>query len=119
FGAREVVLGVNHPTTRIRSKLPNVDYTYDEANRNYNAIIRRVAAEHHARLVALEKAFDDRVRKGSVQLFDLLLPDKLHLSELGHDIYFTEYYPHVEAALRAVAGISVGEDALPAATEAP
>jgi acyl-CoA thioesterase-1 len=117
FGSREVILGVNHSTTRVQCKLPNVDYTYDEANRNYNTIIRRVAAEHHTRLVDLEKAFDDRAGRGNVQLTDLLLADELHLSELGHDIYFTEYYPHVEAALRAVAGISVDEGALPAAAK--
>jgi lysophospholipase L1-like esterase len=118
FGTKEVILGVNHSTTRVHSALPNVDHTYDEANRSYNAIIRRVAAEQHTRLVDLEKAFDDRVGKGNVQLSDLLFADELHLSELGHDIYLAEYYPHVEAALRAVAGISVGKATLPAAAEA-
>jgi hypothetical protein len=39
FGAQQVILGTNHPTTRT-ARLPYVDHTYEKANGTYNAIIR-------------------------------------------------------------------------------
>ena len=101
-GASQIVIGANHSTTRSITKLPNVSHSYEVANRQYNTIVREVANKKRARLADLERAFDRSVSAGEHQLADLLLPDELHLSERGHDIYFAHYLPIVESAVAAV-----------------
>ncbi len=102
FGASQVIVGANHSTTRTVTKLPNADCVYEDANRHYNAIVREVANSKGAQLADLERVFDDSVEAGKHHLADLLLPDELHLSESGHDLYFAHYLPLVESAVTAV-----------------
>lgn len=100
-GARHVILGASHSTTRTRDTLPNVDYSYEQSNKKYNALVRNVARSKGAVLSDLEAAFDRAVAAGNCELADLLLPDELHLSERGHDVYFEHYYPLVRSAVAA------------------
>ncbi|MBV9752131.1 MAG: SGNH/GDSL hydrolase family protein [Hyphomicrobiales bacterium] len=102
FGARRVIIGTNHPTTRTRVNLPNVDYTYETGNRRYNAIIREVASASGAELVDIEKAFERNVDDGLDRLHELLQSDELHLSERGHDVYYANYFPIVQAAVTSL-----------------
>jgi len=93
FGARQVILGTNHPTTRTTLKLPNAEHTYDMANRDYNAITRQAAERYHALLADAEKAFDAHVASSEETYADLILSDQLHLSERGHDLYLKNRLP--------------------------
>jgi lysophospholipase L1-like esterase len=103
FGARQVIVGTNHPTTRTRVNMPNVDYPYQTANRNYNSIIRKVTTTKGAYLADLERAFESCIATRQHRLEDLLQPDELHLSERGHDLYYAHYLPIVQTAVSAIA----------------
>ena len=105
FGATQIILGTNHPTTRTVKLLPYADHTYEDANRAYNAIIRRVARSKNVLLADAETAFDDVVREGRFSYDDLVLEDQLHLSRFGHDIYLTNRLPIL---LQAVESVSFG-----------
>jgi lysophospholipase L1-like esterase len=104
FGARSVLVGTNHPTTRTRLQLPGVDHTYDSANRAYTALIREVAAAKSAVLADAEKAFDQAIAAGEATYQDLVLEDELHLSKAGHDNYFRARLPLLIEQVERVAG---------------
>jgi lysophospholipase L1-like esterase len=53
----------------------------------------------------VESLFLDTVQKGA-PLAELLLPDQLHLSEKGHDLYFKSIYPLVEQAVSELIGVN-------------
>lgn len=101
FGAQEVILGTNHPTTRF-DPMPNVGHSYDAANRAYNDLSRAVAQRLGTGLSDLEQACDAFVAAGKATYADLLLADQLHLSELGHDLYFAHRLPVIEDAVTRV-----------------
>lgn len=104
FGAKHVIVGTNHPTTRTRDPLPAVEFPYDTANRAYNAIIREVASTKSAVLADAEKAFDEAVAAGEATYADLVLDDELHLSQAGHEIYYRSRLPLLlDAVEQAVA----------------
>lgn len=105
FGAKHVILGCNHPTTRTIDLLPEVDFTYDAANRAYNAITREVATAKSAVLADAEAAFDAAVKAGEATYADLVLADQLHLSVAGHDIYFRSRLPLLIEAVEAVGAL--------------
>jgi lysophospholipase L1-like esterase len=104
FGAKEVILGTNHPTTRVRNTMPKCDCTYEDSNRQYNELIRNVAMTHGTRLVDVERAFRTLTSDNN-SLSDFLLGDELHLSERGHDVYLSAYGPEVDAAVRATVAL--------------
>jgi len=102
FGARKVLLNTNHPTALDEEAMAFAGVTYQESNHHYNGLIRAVAARLDPDLVVLndmEAAFADATGGSRERLLDLLLPDLLHLSEAGHDVYFEVVYPAVEAAV--------------------
>lgn len=99
FGARQVIMGANHPTTRTVTNMPNVDYTYEVANRAYNEITRGVARDVADGLADAEAKFDAHVRSGANAYADLVLADQLHLSERGHDLYFDDRLPIITRAV--------------------
>ena len=90
FGAKTVFLHNNHPTTRDDEKFPFADTSYQASNRNYNAIVREVAAEMPANVVFtdIETGFYDSNEQTKQGLDKLLLADGLHLSRAGHELYF-------------------------------
>jgi lysophospholipase L1-like esterase len=90
FGARRILLNTNHPTGRNKEKLPFADCTFEDCNRAYNQIIRDVAAENRQRvwLNDMERVFLEHIGGDSDKLLKLLLPDLLHVSLSGHDLYF-------------------------------
>jgi lysophospholipase L1-like esterase len=98
FGARQVLLATNHPTPRTE-RLPYAPVSYQRQNEAYNRIIRHVGRRVEATLVDHERAWRRRLGR-KVRLESLLLPDGVHLSAAGHDLYFEVLYPFIEKAVR-------------------
>ena len=98
FGARRVILGTNHPSTRTGT-MPQCNLTYQDSNRAFNALTRQVAREKDVRLVDMEAAIELAVKNGAT-FDDFVLADQLHLSHKGHAIYAQEYGPVVKDAVR-------------------
>ena len=104
FGAKHVFLHTNHPTTRTDDVMAFTDKTYQQSNEEYNDLIRAAAADlgHRVVLIDLEKAILEPVREGTVSVADMVLPDGLHLSPRGHDIYFETVGPILLPRIREV-----------------
>ena len=106
FGVSEVLLNTNHPTAK--STLPMVcsEVTYEQSNALYSEAVRRVAAGSAQNVVFndVREFFLQNIGKNGIALEELLLPapDLLHLSERGHDLYYSLMAPRVEAAIRRV-----------------
>lgn len=102
FGARRVLVNTNHPTGRDREPMPSTTLTYEDSNQAYNEAIRAVVAAHDAETVRLNDvaaAFAQTTGDDRQALERLLLPDALHPSEEGHDLYFRTVEPAVRAAV--------------------
>jgi lysophospholipase L1-like esterase len=95
-GARIVLLGTNHPSSK---KFKNsAKAVYQAENVIYNEIIREVAAESRATLVDNEAAWNKAIENGAT-LGSLLLPDGIHPALPGHDLYYETLLPHVTHAI--------------------
>lgn len=93
FGSRQVILRTNHPSPR-KDYMINNDITYGESNHIYNEIIREVAKENpEVVFVDIEQKFEKYVEVKKVGLEKLTLPDGVHLSLMGHTLYFDCIYP--------------------------
>lgn len=101
FGATEVLLHNNHPTTRDSTPMNGTDKTYEDSNREYNAIVRQVADEASDSVVFtdIEKTFHNLVENDRTRLMLLLQRDGLHLSRAGHDAYFAVVAGPIERAV--------------------
>ena len=108
FGARRVVLNTNHRTTRDVETFPCTSTTFESSNAAYNEVIRSVAGSFDKRVVLndIESVFDGYMGEDSARLRELLLPDGLHLSEVGHDLYFHCVFPVMENSLISLAEIA-------------
>jgi acyl-CoA thioesterase I len=106
FGARRVFLNTNHPTGRDHVTMPGAGVSYEASNRRYNAIIREVGAGAEGRVIVndVEVAFAEYARGDRARLEGLLLPDGLHLSKRGHDLYFDFLYPRIEGVMKVLLG---------------
>ena len=115
FGARRVLLNTNHPTTRNHETFPSTDTTYEASNIAYNGIIREVAGRFRDRVALndVERAFRDHVGNDRGRLDELLLEDGLHLSEAGHDLYFSCVMPAVEKSILSLAKDESNGQAVP------
>ncbi len=87
FGVKELILNTNHPT--------NKGLKYDCMNASYNHCIRTVARAKKTILNDMEKAFNE----SKYPITNLLLSDGIHLSDKGHELYFSRTYPIVEKAI--------------------
>ena len=103
-GAKRVFLSTNHPS--LKGAFAHMDsLSYDQSNAEYNGIIR----ETHAAIVARglpvvlndnEAAWKKRLSEdASLTLDQLLLPDRIHLSLEGHQLYAETVIPLVLANL--------------------
>lgn len=103
FGAQRIFLHTNHPSARDQKPMAYTTLTYQQSNRQYNELIRRVAetAGDVVTLMDVEREFENYIRGDKERLRSLLLPepDLLHLSEAGHDLYFRSVYPTIERCL--------------------
>lgn len=102
FGAKAVFLHTNHPTSRDHTPLAHSTRTYEDQNRAYNEIVRRVAATSPpgVRLVDIAAAFDAATGGDRAAVRRYVLADGLHLSEEGHDLYFRTVYPALSECVR-------------------
>jgi acyl-CoA thioesterase-1 len=102
FGVRKVLINTNHPTGRDQELMPFAKVTYQQSNEHYNQVIREVAARFDERVVLtdVETIFKSHAGGDRGALLRLLLPDLLHLSEEGHDLYFKSIYPIAVKAVR-------------------
>ena len=102
-GIQKIFLNSNHPTGRSDEILPYTDFSYQDSNEQYNAIIRKVASERDRRvsLNEIETIFKRHTGNDPNKLNDLLMPhpDLLHLSEKGHDLYFEIVYPKLKNSI--------------------
>lgn len=92
-GTRHIFLNTNHPSLKGAFRhLPQK--THLDSNREYNDVIRSthqlmVAGDMPVTLIDIEDAWSRRLEEeGGAKLVDLLLEDGIHLSPLGHDLYF-------------------------------
>jgi acyl-CoA thioesterase-1 len=102
FGAKKVLLNTNHPTGRDQEVMPFTNISYQQSNERYNQIIRDVAARQDSRVILndIEKAFKtDPLNNSRRGLLTLLLPDLLHPSERGHELYLDVISPILEAVV--------------------
>jgi lysophospholipase L1-like esterase len=83
FGAKNIIIGTNHPSTKT-SKFEGLEISFQESNELYNETIRDVAAESNVILVDHEKIWKSK----SAHLNGCLLPDQIHMSEKGHQLYY-------------------------------
>jgi lysophospholipase L1-like esterase len=72
-----VIVGNNHPS--------NKNLEYDLRNSEYNELIRDYCNIYNIPLM------DNELYCKSHDINDILLPDGIHLSEFGHDIYFNNF----------------------------
>lgn len=95
-GAKGVMLGTNHPTTRTVNNFPYTNFTFENSNQKYNQAIREVSnSRSDILLLDAEEAFKKILSaNNSMQLRDLLLTDQLHLSESGHEVYYSSRIEH-------------------------
>lgn len=95
FGAKRIFLHTNHPTGRDRTPMHHTTLTYQENNRRYNELVREVARGQAECVVLndIEAAFVAYTRGDRERLASMVLPDGLHLSEQGHDLYYDTVFP--------------------------
>lgn len=100
FKAQNVLLLTNHISGKNSETMPHTTITYQQNNEKYNEIIRKVASKNsdYVHLVDIEKYFQEEINKSESpekQIKDHLLPDLIHLSPLGHEIYYRYFIPHL------------------------
>ena len=89
FGVKVVFIHTNHPTTRDHQPMPFINMTYQESNASYNAALRETFSKFREDVILIDIDAEFRARLNSLEELSLLLqPDGLHLSEVGHDLYF-------------------------------
>lgn len=72
-----VIVGNNHPS--------NKNLEYDLRNSEYNELIRDYCNKYNIPLM------DNELYCKSYDINDILLPDGIHLSEFGHDVYYNNF----------------------------
>ncbi|GGD02657.1 hypothetical protein GCM10011587_02930 [Pyruvatibacter mobilis] len=111
FGAKGIVLNTNHPTLRDRDTMPFSQNTYEDKNREYNNIVRDLAARSSLRekitLIDIETSFLNATKNDRDKLGQLLLEDNLHLSLEGHNLYHATVKPVFSKVLKNEFGIKV------------
>lgn len=105
FGAKKIFLNTNHPTGRDELPMPHTNITYQQSNEQYNEIIRDVVTDMGRGVILndMENLFRASAPTRE-HLLRLLMPDKLHLSEAGHDLYFSTIYRRMDAVILDLLG---------------
>lgn len=96
FGARIVFLPTSHPTPH--NSLNKQNLSYEQNRKQYSQIVRKVAIETNSVLIDVEKHFENTISE-TVPLNNLLMPDGIHLSPQGHDLYTDIFWPIINKYL--------------------
>jgi len=109
FGVRHLFLMTNHPSGRNHAPMPGSEISYDAANRTYNTIIRSIAADWKDRLDLLdvEREFESRLDPERPYA-RVLASDELHITQLGHDLYYEIVCPPLARLIESELAISDG-----------
>lgn len=92
FGAKLIMINTNHPTPR-NKLFEYANLSYQQSNLEYNQIIREVANENEQVVLNdVEKHIFKLILENKIKLNDIVLDDKLHLSLIGHEIYYDLIY---------------------------
>lgn len=94
-GIKKVFLNTNHPSGLTKNKIPGTTITYEDSNRAYNSIIRKVAKNNFV-------IFNDIEQKFLKYKINLVLPDLLHPNEQGHKLYFNVIYPSIKREIKNI-----------------
>jgi len=97
YGVKAVFLNANHTTGLTAEKMKHTDITYQDSNALYGSVISDVAIE--CQCAGLRVFFNDMNEEFGGYVPELLLPDKLHLSKKGHEVYYSCIYPRIEGVL--------------------
>lgn len=99
-GVKRVVLHTNHTSPRGKQMCGQA-FSYKESNAKYNDIIREVAEENRESLFTdIEKKIGEYLEENHKRDEDIVLEDRVHLSALGHELYFRIMLPVVEKAIQ-------------------
>lgn len=106
FGARKIFFNTNHPTTRTDTIFDGTNVTYEQSNSLYNNVIRKVVSNlgDMARLHDVENEFNQAINTHNLQLCTALQADRLHLSEVGHSIYYALINESLKRSVRELMG---------------
>jgi lysophospholipase L1-like esterase len=93
-GARHVLIGTNHPTTRDVEPMAGTSTTFESCNLRYNELIRIVASARGETVVLVDHAAAwQRALDDGIPLSSLVMHDGLHLARAGHDLYLATCAP--------------------------
>ena len=84
-GVKTVIFGTNHPSAK--------NAEYDLRNAEYNEITRAFCRVYNIRIIDNEKDWE------TLDHVPLLLPDGIHLNELGHDYYYMNFITNLSEIL--------------------
>tara|TARA_Y100001936_G_scaffold244685_1_gene285475 strand:+ start:57 stop:881 length:825 start_codon:yes stop_codon:yes gene_type:complete len=96
FGAEKIILSTNHPT--LRHSVLASGTTLEDRRKEYNNIVRQVAAEEEVTLCDMESVFEG-IRDLSLSEMLLPEPDVLHLSIEGHKTYAAAIFEKLKKAI--------------------
>lgn len=106
-GTQAVFLSTNHPSLKgAFSHIPALSHA--QTNKEYNGIIRSVHAElmmkkYPVILVDHEKAWEEeRAKEPAMSWSPWLLPDGIHLSVRGHELYAATVIPIVSGVVKGM-----------------
>lgn len=104
FGAERIILNTNHPTTRDDALMEHARITYEQSNQTYNLMLKETFStwSKDLLLVDIYQKFVGKY-KTRAQLGSCLLSDQLHLSEIGHDEYYSMLYPIILSQIEEIA----------------
>lgn len=99
-GVKKLFLNTNHISVRDSKLMPHAELTYAQSNEYYNRIIRSITTENkEVVLNDMEEAFKEYGDKTDIISLLLPEPDLVHLSEQGHEFYFSLIYPRIKEAV--------------------
>ena len=89
-GAKKIFLSTNHKTSLNKNGKYLTPASYEKNNSLYNEAIREVIEffSNNLHLIDMENIFLKEIKHNKKILKKYLLPDGLHLSILGHELYY-------------------------------
>jgi len=104
FGAKKVILNTNHPTTRNSNNMTHTETSYEKSNDMYCDALRDKFSTFSDDLILVDVNSEFKLCcVNDSMLAEMLLADELHLSEKGHDKYYSILYPIIFTEITNIA----------------